>query len=255
MPKSVQDKLKSATKVIATLKNTIWELEGIIQAHSLARQWRETSEIAKYWGSQEATATMRHSGKARELGMGYGELGCYVMPEFELGETMAEAHRQIEATMGLPSEFIGVDMADSPGSAASVEASIEAGNIILHNIGYGQDPASHTFADPESDWGVGQAPIVEQEELESLVPEYPARVPKEDLKHYLIGLDPNVITTEKWQGNGITIFKQFDDDLEAGFELFNEWSAGALGGVSEPVWYSLQRTETQWEKFITDAEA
>lgn len=264
MSKSVEEKLEAATLLICDLKAQIAELEDIIQAHKTVSKWRETSPLSKGVAEQlthlinsKGTHTGRFVGKAPELASPYGLCGYRVdvlivddlWVESTAGNAMAEAHRifanhamfdkvmsnriapneatefnyhSLEArtasTMGVPSEFIGIDTADGPGTAVEVEARIEAGNKILHSVA-----------------------------------EYPARAPKDDLTAYLIGRDPNC-TLEKWRGNGLTIFKLFDDDLEAGLVLFDKWSSGELGSFKTPPAYTYQRTETQWGKFTTDKE-
>lgn len=293
MPKSVEQRLKSATLVIASLKAELREAEDIIQAHSLASQWRQSSEIARMWTLQGPTVTGRLSGseenksakprsigKARELGTGYSQ-GAFVMDDpyrIEPEGTMAHAHRvldthalfdslmlhrgpiththddepgikvndatafnyefltvpdmdfskieaRVTAAMGVPSEFIGVDMADSPGSHAEIEARVEEGNIILHNLSYGEKPTSHSYATPE---------------------EPPKPKHNEDSMYlYLIGLDPNCTYTV-WMGHAVDIAATYSKNTIGGIELLHEWSSGKLGDFPSPVSYSEQTTNCVW---------
>jgi hypothetical protein len=255
MPKTVEEKLNSALLIICKLKAELQEAEGIIQAHSLARQWRQSSEIAKYWASQEVTATMRHSGSQEKTWQPcydnanalaneppkreYGLCGYRVEPRIMVNDATAfnfkhmpspdydfsKLEEQIATTMGVPSEFIGADMADGPGTHAEIEARMEEGNIILSNLSYGKKPTSHSFATPEE-------------------PPKPKHT-EDSLFEYLIGLDPNCVLSV-WMEQALLIAKVYDKNIIGGIKLLHDWSSGKLGGHPTPYSYSEQSTNCVW---------
>lgn len=163
--------------------------------------------------------------------------------EPELGQTMAEAHRvwdthalfdkvmqnrihpsnvmddyftdragiHLSGELGVPSEFIGVDMADS----------------IIQDI-----------IDPEADWGVGQAPC-------EFVPEDVQAI----LFVYLEGLDPNC-TTAVWMETAHKIAEAYRHNVIGGIEILHDWSKGSLGHYTLPVTYSEQTTNCVWAEIL-----
>lgn len=248
MPKSVEEKLKSATLRIATLQRELSDAEDVIRAHAAARQWRQSSSIARAWA-----VTERKIGMAPELGMGYGaividDLYTGLNTGNFVGNAMAEAHRQLDIharfdeTLGkrtvgpvhiIHSHVHNDDMFNTFMDETNAKV-VEALAVPSKFLGAG--PAG----DAEINWGVGQSPVKQ-------------RCPKEDLTAYLMSLDPSDLTFDKWKGNGLNIFKAFKGE-SAGFELFDNWSSGQLVNMKTPYTYSSQRTKLVWRGFQREEE-
>lgn len=246
MPKSIEEKLKSATLRIATLQRELSEAEEVIQVQRTVSLWRQ------HWSL--ATAVSRRVGMAEEHGAAY--TGAIILDDFYadlntgdyLGNAMAEAHRQLD----IHAHFDETLGKRTVGPVHIIHSRVHSDDVINAMMDETNAKVAEALAvpskflgagpagDAEINWGVGQSPVKQ-------------RCPKEDLTAYLMSLDPSDLTFDKWKGNGLNIFKAFKGE-SAGFELFDNWSSGQLVNMKTPYTYSSQRTKLVWRGFQKEEE-